>query len=148
MFCHTLNTWLIAQLLHPLIYEIYFFYRSPGEAGLFSNVFFIFIVTAVFFLSIPSLFIARLFLGWLTKANVSVYKKLFIWIIAAEFAIFINFSGLLWLMDGRILMEAFDMIIPAAITAFLIIVLRIKQFFVFQSRYEINSTKNNLLKRF
>ena len=88
---------------------------------------------------------ARMFLQWLAKAPVSVYEKLFIWIATAELAIFINFSGLLWIADGDISMQPYEIIIPAAIAALLAIIIRIKQFFVFQSGYEINNNENNLV---
>ena len=144
MFIHTLNTWLVAQLLHFFVLLLYFYFRSPEETNIVKGLYVI-IIPIVFFISVPSLIIARALLGLLVKVTVPVFEKLFIWIIIVELAIFLNFSGLLLVFDGQIWVNAYALMIPSMIAAFLAILIRTKQFFSCQLNYNSNKNENNLV---
>jgi len=144
MFIHTLNTWLVAQLLHSFVLLLYFYFRSPEETNVVNGLYVI-IIPIIFFISIPSLFIARALLGLLIKVTVLVFEKLFSWIIIVELSIFLNFSGLLLFFDGQIRINAYELMIPSMIAAFLAILIRAKQFFAFQINYNTSKNENNLV---
>jgi hypothetical protein len=144
MFVHTLNTWLLAQLLHPFVFLLYFFFRSPEEINLAIGLF-VGMISIIFYISIPSLLIARSFLGLLSRMTVPVFEKLFIWIIVVELSIFLNFSGSLLLFDGQIRISEYKLMIPPMIAAFFAILIRAKQFFSFQLNYKSVKNENEMV---
>ena len=143
MFVHTLNTWLLAQLLHPFVLLLYFFFRNPEDVDVGNGLFFI-MTLIIFFISIPSLLIARAFFGLLSRITVPVFEKLFIWIIVVELSIFLNFSGLLLVLDGQIRISEYGLMIPSMIAAFFAILIRAKQFFSFQLNYKSVKNENSM----
>ena len=138
MFIHTIHTWLVAHLLHPIIFVIYFLLRNHAE-GVNWGAGFFFIPVFAFFASIPSLFITWLLLYVLTNTNLSVIEKFIAWMISVVVVIFINFAGLKMLL-GAGLGEVNDLMAPPVIAAILSTLVRHKQFFAFQLNY--NSIKN------
>lgn len=138
MFIHTIHTWLVAHLLHPIIFVIYFLLRNHAE-GVNWGAGFFFIPVFAFFASIPSLFITWILLYVLTNTNLSVMEKFIAWMISVVVVIFINFAGLKMLL-GAGLGEVDDLMAPPLIAAILSTLVRHKQFFAFQLNY--NSIKN------
>ena len=138
MFIHTIHTWLVAHLLHPIIFVIYFLLRNHVE-GINWGAGFFFIPVFAFFASIPSLFITWILLYVLTNTNLSVIEKFIAWMISVVVVIFINFAGLKMLL-GAGLGEVNDLMAPPVIAAILSTLVRHKQFFAFQLNY--NSIKN------
>ena len=139
MFIHTIHTWLVAHLLHPVIFVIYFLLRN-GSEGINWGAGFFFIPVFAFFASIPSLFITWFLLYVLTNTNLSVIEKLIAWMISVVVVIFINFAGLKMLLGAGLGEEVDDLIAPPVIAAILSTLIRHKQFFAFQLNY--NSIKN------
>ena len=141
MFVHTFNTWLLAQLLHPFVFLLYFFFLCPVEI---INVLLIIMIPIVFFISMPSLLMARAFFGLLPRITAPEFEKLFIWIILVELSIFLNFSGLLLVFNGQIWMSAYELMIPSMIAAFFATLIRAKQFFSFQLNYKSVKNENSM----
>ena len=145
MFIHTFNTWLVALLLHPFAFILYFFLYNSDEMCGGYGIFLFIIIPIVFFISIPSLLIAWALLSLLTKVTFSAIEKLFIWIILVELSVFLNFSGLLLILDGQIWMSAYGLMIPSLVAAFMAILFRSKQFFAFQLNSKSIKNENNMV---
>jgi hypothetical protein len=144
MFVHTLNTWLVANLFHPVIIIIYFLLRNDTEGGNWGGGFF-FISILSFFASIPSLFIAWFLQYVLTNTNLSSIEKFIAWMISVVVAIFLNFAGLKLLLGADIGKEIDEIMPPPIIAAILSILIRYKQFFVFQINYKSIQNENNMV---
>lgn len=144
MFVHTIHTWLVAHLVHPVIFVIYFLLLNDAE-GINWGAGFFFIPVFALFASIPSLFITWLLLYVLTNTNLSAIEKFIAWMISVVVVIFINFAGL------RILFEAGpgkgidNLLVPPIIAAILSTLIRYKQFFAFQLNYNVIKNENNLV---
>ena len=141
MFVHTLNTWLVAHLFHPVIFIIYFLLRNDAEG----NNWFFFIVIFSFFASIPSLFIAWLLQYVIINTNLSSLEKFIAWMISVVVAIFLNFAGLKLLLGADIYYEMDEILPPPIIAAMLSILIRHKQFFSFQLNYKSITNENSMV---
>ena len=138
MFVHTINTWLVAHLLHPVVFVLYFLFFNDPEYNWTAGLFFISIFS--FFASIPSLFIAWFLQYVITNANFSLLEKYIAWMIAVVVAIVFNFLGLEIMFGVGIREEIFEILPPSIIAAILSVLVRQKQFFGLQVNY--NSIKN------
>ena len=144
MFIHTLNTWLVAHLLHPVIFIIYFLWRNVELSVTWGGRFF-FISIFSFFAAIPSLFIAWLLQYVITNTNLSLPEKFIAWMISVVVAIFLNFAGLKLLLGADIYYEMGEILPPPIIAAMLSILIRHKQFFSFQLNYKSVKNENNMV---
>ena len=144
MFIHTLNTWLVAHLFHPVIFIIYFLLRNHAEGNNWGFAFF-FIGIFSFFASIPSLFIAWFLQYIIANTNFSSIEKFIAWIISVVVAIFINFAGLKLTFGDYMGEEINEIITPPIIAAVLSILIRYKQFFAFQLNYKSVENENSMV---
>ena len=144
MFIHTIHTWLVAHLLHPIIFVIFFLLRNDAE-GIDWGAGFFFIPVFAFFASIPSLFITWLLLYVLTNTNLSVIEKFIAWMISVMVVTFMNFAALKMLLGAGLGEEVDDLIAPPVIAAILSTLIRHKQFFAFQLNYHAIKNENNLV---
>jgi len=144
MFVHTLNTWLVAHLFHPVIFIIYFLLRNDPGGNHWGAAFF-FVSIFSFFASIPSLFFAWFLQYALTRTKFSILEKFIAWIISVVVAIFLNFAWLNLLLGADIGKEIDELIPPPVIAAILSILIRYKQFFTFQLNYKSIKNENNLV---
>jgi hypothetical protein len=144
IFIYTVNTWLVAHLIHPIVFIIYFLLRNDAEGNNWGVGFF-FIPILSFFSSIPSLLIAWLLQYVVTKADLSLIEKFIAWMISVVVAIFLNFVGLNLFLGADIGKEINELIPPAIIAAILSILIRYKQFFALQLNYKSFKDENNLV---
>ena len=146
MFVHTFNTWLVANLIHPVIFIIYFLWlNDTGGNDWAAAIFFIGIFS--FFLSIPSLLIAWFFQYVITNTNFSSWEKFVAWIMSVVVAIFLNFASLKLLFDVVTWSEIEEILPPSVMAAVLSILIRHKQFFAFQLNYRSIETENNITEK-
>jgi hypothetical protein len=144
MFVHTLNTWLVALLIHPVIFIIYFLITNDAEGDNWGTRFF-FISIFSFFAAIPSLFIAWLLQYVLTNSNLSSSEKFIAWMISVVVAIFLNFAGLKLLFGADIYYEIDEILPPPIIAAIISILIRAKQFLAFQLNYKSVKNENSVV---
>jgi len=134
IFVHTLNTWLVANLIHPVIFIVYFLLLNDVEGNNWGAGFF-FVGIFSFFASIPSLLIAWFLNYIITNTNFSSAEKFIAWIISVVVAIFINFAGMKLLFGVDIWEEIDEIMPPPIIAAVISILIRSKQFFALQLNY-------------
>ena len=135
IFIHTLNTWLVANLIHPVIFIIYFLWLNDAEGNNWGAGFF-FIGVFSFFASIPSLLIAWFLQYAITNTNFSSAEKFISWIMAVVVAIFLNFAGLKLFFGVEVWAEIDEILPPPIIAAILSMLIRYKQFFALQANYK------------
>lgn len=137
LFAHIFKTWLLAQLLHPLMMIIYiFFFDSVEPESWISAVFFIFIFSL--FASIPSLIIAWILLYVISNAELASGEKLIAWFVCVMAAIVFNFI-LVSIATGEVIdSEIYELLPPPLAAAVLSILVRVESFFQFQSNYKMN----------
>ena len=138
MFVHTINTWLVAHLLHPIVFVIYFLLIVDPEYNWIAGLFFIAVFS--FFASIPSLFIAWFLQYVITNAIFSLMEKYIAWMISVVATIVLNFLALEFLLGIGIEEEMYEILPPSILAAVLAVLVRHKQFFALQVNY--NSIKN------
>lgn len=138
MFVHTINTWLVAHLLHPMVFALYFLLFNDPKYNWIAGLFFIAVFS--FFASIPSLFIAWFLQYVITNANFSLMEKYIAWMISVVATIVLNFLGLEFLFGIGIDEEMNEILPPSIISAVLAVLIRHQQFFALQVNY--NSIRN------
>ena len=144
MFVHTLNTWFVAHLFHPVIFIMYFLLQNKTDDDYWGITFF-FISVFSFFASIPSFFIAWFLQYVITNTNLSSVEKFIAWIISVVVAIFLNFAGLKLMLGADIWEEIDEIMPPPVIAAVLSILIRYKQFFAFQLNYKPVKNENSVV---
>jgi hypothetical protein len=145
MFTHTINTWLVAHLLHPIIIIIYSLLQiAAGENNYWGGAFF-FIAIFSFFASIPSFFMSWLLQYALANSNLSSIEKFIAWIISVVVAIFLNFAALKSMFGAYMGEKIDEIMVPPIIAAILSILIRHKQFFSFQLNYKSIKNENNMV---
>jgi len=144
MFIHTLNTWFVAHLFHPVIFIMYFLLQNKTDDDYWGITFF-FISVFSFFASIPSFFIAWFLQYVITNTNLSSVEKFIAWIISVVVAIFLNFAGLKLMLGADIWEEIDEIMPPPVIAAVLSILIRYKQFFAFQLNYKPVENENRVV---
>ena len=144
MFIHTLNTWFVAHLFHPVIFIMYFLLQNKTDDDYWGITFF-FISVFSFFASIPSFFIAWFLQYVITNTNLSSTEKFIGWIISVVVAIFLNFAALKLMFGGYIEGEVDKVMAPPIIAAVLSILIRYKQFFAFQLNYKPVKNENSVV---
>ena len=144
MFIHTLNTWFVAHLFHPVIFIIYFLLQNKTDDDFWGITFF-FISVFSFFASIPSFFIAWFLQYVITNTNLSSIEKFIGWIISVVVAIFLNFAALKLMLGADIWEEIDEIMPPPVIAAVLSILIRHKQFFALQLNYKPVKNENSVV---
>jgi hypothetical protein len=128
MFLHTFYTWILANILHPVMFFLATFVM--GEAsGLNQNLFesyFLYLIYS-FFISIPCLF-----LGWLSLFVILVTPntddaKFVLWLVTAPALIIFEFLVILVLLDS-IDMEVLLFSLPGIVATGVSVLVRYQQF--------------------
>lgn len=135
LFLHAFNTWLVAHLLHPLIFAAWYVVLS--KEGLNMGSFFLLFFIVSVFLSIPAFFVLWPLLYLISKGPFSVSDKLFLWVVAILLLLFASFSFFLFFSDGGIKWEEIEFMLPAALSAILSTLLRRTAFLNLQMGYSI-----------
>ena len=135
LFLHAFNTWLVAHLLHPLIFAAW--YVAVSNEGLNMASFFLLFFIISVFLSIPAFFVLWPLLYLISKGPFSVSDKLFLWVVAILLLLFASFSFFLFFSDGGIKWEEIEFMLPAALSAILSTLLRRTAFLNLQMTYSI-----------
>jgi len=135
VFNHVFNTWLLAQLLHPVLFFAWFSIVSndPIEPGALISLF-----VGAFILSSPSLFISFLLLRFISGKRITVSLSFALWFFITTTSIVLNIVLFVLLFGGNISDLPFDFVIPAFIAAYLSILIRSPLFF-----YLLNSIKKD-----
>lgn len=125
-FKHVGYTWLLAQLIHPLIFYCFTLLNSGWEVDIGSLLsFFI----GSFLISLPAFILCLLFINIVPVLKISVTGNFIIWLALASTSIFINVVLLILLLgDTRLFLTEWDLFFPSLIAAIVSILIRYRQF--------------------
>jgi hypothetical protein len=137
LLLHAFNTWLVANLLHPFLFAIWFFafnreFIDIGEAG-----FFLFFLILSFVYSVPAFLLLLPLLYLISKGPFSVNDKLFLWVVVILLLLFSTFYVFLFLGNGDIKWGQIELMIPAALSVVISILIRRNAFINLQLFYSI-----------
>ena len=138
VFNHVFNTWMLAQLLHPIIFFAYFsiFLNDPLEpAALIS------LLVGAFIVPAPSLFISFLLLRSVAGKRIPASLSFALWIFITIISIVLNIVLFVFLLRGDLSDIPFNFIIPAFIAALLSVTIRLPLFLRLIA--EVNYQKKN-----
>jgi hypothetical protein len=141
VFNHVFNTWMLAQLFHPIIFFGYFLLvlHSPIEPGALVS-----LMVGSFIISAPSLFISFLLLRLIIGKRVSTSLLLFLWILICGTSIFLNIALFILLFGGILSDIPFEFTIPAFAAALLSILIRMPLFFQLAAHTKYERNENEL----
>ena len=126
VFNHVFNTWLLAQLLHPVIFFAYFsiILNDPIAPGALIS-----LLVGAFIISSPSLVISFLVLRYISGKKIKTSLSFALWMFATIGSIALNIVLLVFLLGEDLFTLPFDFIIPSFIAAILSVVIRLPLFF-------------------
>jgi len=123
-FRHVLNTWLLANLLHPFLFAFYLMIKGDEFAA--ASIPVLFIAGPV--LAIPSLLLSLTFLNWLYKTHQHTLIKQTIWMVLVPIALLCNYILVLFLFDLEAsFFRDIEFLMPALASAWIAILLRTYQ---------------------
>jgi hypothetical protein len=142
VFNHVLNTWILAQVLHPVIFFTYFsvFLNDPVYPGALISL----LVGAVI-LSAPSLFISYLLLRTITGKSIPITLSCFIWIFISFLSIILNIGLFVFLLKGNLFDIPLHFVIPAFIAALFSISIRLPLFLKLISETKHQKTEEDII---
>lgn len=125
-FSHVGNTWLLAQLLNPLVFLGFYFFalHQTPDVGLLAS---LLLASALF--SLPSLFLSFLLLHVISATGLSLRANFLIWLMLVLVCILLNLSLLALLVgDMNFVIERWVFFLPSLIAAVFSILIRYKNF--------------------
>lgn len=146
MFLHTFYTWLLSNLLHPLLFMILSVVRK-GSAGSFCSdnlIIELSFFTASLIISLPCLLVGWLNLYLIISSPYSGNSKFLIWVITAPLLVFLEFLFILVISDF-LEIEFLVFSIPGMVAVMIAILIRYKQFRKLSHLLKINNHETNLV---
>jgi hypothetical protein len=141
---HVSATWLIANLLHPLVALIVFGGNSDLNLDMVASVLGIIVYSLLF--SLPSLLLSFLAIYGIFKLPSSITVKYITWLVIAPFIVFVNY----WLLFSVFLgvsmqKEDTDFMLPAMIAVVLTILVRYISFFRMATNLNKKENETNMV---
>jgi hypothetical protein len=148
MFSHAFTTWLLANLLHPLIWFIYLVitgnnYNYTFSAESFSMLFIGFFYSLIF--SIPCLLLSWCLLQIIAFMNDNHLVKFIAWLFGNALLIVLEVWIIILLLTGGKEPELLLFSLPAIAATWLAIAIRWKQFKNLILHQKTNDHENNLV---
>jgi hypothetical protein len=144
MNMHISGTWLLANLLHPVL--LFLFMGNSGDyslfdlaGGYFSTLFFSLIFSS------PSLWLSFLWGYLISGFSLTSFGKYIAWIISAPLLIIINMQLILLFFAGEINFSEINFCVPAMIAVEIIILIRYNQFINCFNQLKEKKHENNLV---
>jgi hypothetical protein len=148
MFLHTFNTWLIANLLHPLLISAfgYMIYGHDGVLWYADVVKGYFIVLAASLIcSLPFLVFGWLLLRLVVSSDHTPSGRLFLWMIFSAMVVFLEVLSLIIMVKQPLDPKTFSLAIPGVLAVSAAIIIRYQQFRKLIPLPETNTNENNLV---
>jgi len=126
MFLNVLYSWLIAQILHPILFAVSLWLLN---GRFFLDAGYIFCFTAVsFVVSLPCLLLGWLCMGFIIHYNYTITGKFFIWLATSAVLVLLTLWIIILSFDGGVDPEALLAALPGILSIWLASVIRWKQF--------------------
>jgi hypothetical protein len=133
MTLHTFYTWLLANLLVPVIYiltDMVVFgsaWFGPGPDNVFIDYFYLFIISVLF--SLPCLVFCRIALKFIVFSSYINQARLVLWLTTTAVLVFLEELALIWLFSWEFSFELLSIMIPPVIATVLAVLIRYRQFY-------------------
>jgi hypothetical protein len=128
MFIYVFFTWVIANMLHPIVLGLYYGEINDFNWSSLPGIYLIFFIYVLLF-SIPSLALGVVFMKLLRFIKIHNELKLFILVIMAPLIVVINLAVISFLFEGSINFNDFEFCVPAMIASIIAILIRYKSLF-------------------
>ena len=139
MFLNVFYSWLIAQVLHPVVYIVALWAISGYfgmSAAAVADIFYFFAFGLI--VSLPSLLLGWLCMGLIVHSSYTTLAKFLLWIVATAILVILNFWIIILFIDRGFQFQDFIIAIPGIISIWIASIIRYKQF------QKLNITENNL----
>jgi hypothetical protein len=148
MFSHTFTTWLLANLLHPLIWFVYLFITGNNNSDTFSAesvslLLLVFFYSLIF--SLPCLLLSRGLLQVISLTKENLLVKFIAWLFANALLIVLEVWVIILLLTGGNEPELLLFSVPAIAATWVAIAIRWKQFKNLILQQKTNDNENNLV---
>jgi len=139
-FSHVSNTWLLAQIFHPLMFVITAIITGEeSDIGSFAIIALIF----GFIFSLPAYLLCMVFFQPVMQMDHHHLVRLFAWILVVILCIVIGFLFVcITIFDVELFIQEFSLAVPGCLAALLAILCRYRQFINF-GNLQIDSYENN-----
>jgi len=147
MFLYTFNTWLIANLLHPLMFMAFGFIIYGHDGLLFyADIVkgYLLVLGVSLLCSLPALLIGWLLLGMVVLSEYTPLARLIMWIICSATLVFLEVLVMALIVRESLTLETFSLAIPGILAVSASIIIRYKQFQKLISSLQTNDHENNL----
>jgi hypothetical protein len=148
MFLHAFVTWLLANLLHPLIWFTYILITGDGNSDRFSAESFSILLVVFFYsliFSLPCLFLSWGLLHVIVFMKDNLAAKFIAWLFGAALLIFLEVWIIVLLITGGHESELLLLSVPPVAATWLAITIRWKQFKNLILQLKTNNHENNLV---
>lgn len=148
MFLYTFNTWLIANLLHPLIIMAFGFVIYGHEGILFyADVVkgYLLVLVISLLCSLPSLLIGWFLLGIVVLSDYTPLARLVMWLVCSAILVFLEVLVMAIIVREPLSLETFSLAVPGVLAASAAIIIRYNQFRKLISSLQTNDHENNLV---
>jgi len=127
MFLHVCNSWLLAQLLHPLLFILSGYFWS-GEPLPLAAFIIIFVFSSI--VSMPSLFLGWLFLSIIVYSEYVIPLKFIFWLLTSAALILLTIWILILVIGGleEEMLRNFLYAIPGIISIWVVSIIRYRKF--------------------
>ena len=149
MFLYTFNTWLLANLLHPLMILAAMIVTGEHTGDILSAESFAMLVIFVSFsalFSLPCLFLSWWLLQIIVWGREAMLMKFIAWLLITALLIILEVLAFLFLTAGEIEIEILLCALPAVAATWAAIVFRWKQFMNLSCQHEVSNDDNNPVK--
>ena len=144
MYLHVVNTWFIANLLHPVILFFYFEGAENFEPEMIG--FGLQFLVLSFLFSLPSLLLGMGIIYTLFKLSFSVTGRYILWLIVTLLIVIINFWIIFYGFSGaHINKNDFEIIIPALIATGITVITRHAPFFQLTAQLKSKENEDSLV---
>lgn len=145
-FAHTVKTWLLAQLMHPILFLVGGAIWEGGDFSIGDAGFFLFFLLLAMLLSLPALIVSALLLYGIVRWNQPGSHLFFFWILVTQLTLLINVACIFICVDREWPpAEAWLLASPAAVAALSAVLIRRNAFYQLVSDYQIKNHEDNLV---
>lgn len=148
MFLYTFNTWLIANLLHPLLIMA-FGYMVYGHEGVlwYADIAkgYLLILGVSLLCSLPALLTGWLLLDIVVSSDHRSLARMVMWMICSVMLVFLEVLIIAIIIGEPLTSEVFFLALPGILAVCLAILIRYQQFQKLISSPETNNNENNLV---
>src|SRR4051812_8549037 len=127
MFLNVFYSWLIAQVLHPILFMVSL-WLFDGRFFINAEYVFYFLLISIL-VSLPGLLSGWLCMGRIVAAHYTISAKFFIWLATAAMLVILTLWIVILFFDGGLQPEFLLAAIPGILSIWIASIIRLRQFY-------------------